>query len=332
MDVVLDQNDAADWIYRGEGAANLVLAYAGSSPAFVGKVLRIPKAWRNGKPEESLAQCVNGGSVFGKHEQLLWGDNQELLSSSSKETMEQMYVEKIMSPLLGPKYIDAGMCVRVTREFLESVQKNVTGQRPAWRVDAADIKIPCDSVLLMSDHTLFPQGILGEEPCLAVEIKISERSEYDPLDLFSGSKERICKAIKALYTNPQNNLRVFLNGSLIFGSLGGGMCGNSFAFGEAFEDALKCTIKADNGLRTDSFIQLVAETVHQAGILDRLLEVQKLDNFDIEGAIHAYYNIISQPCRAYFVDLDLKPFKKMEEHYAKDKKISSCYIQMLKSR
>lgn len=50
------------------------------------------------------------------------------------------------------------MCVRVTREFLESVQKNVTGQRPAWRVDAADIKIPCDSVLLMSDHTLFPQG------------------------------------------------------------------------------------------------------------------------------------------------------------------------------
>lgn len=76
----------------------------------VGKVLRIPKAWRNGKPEESLAQCVNGGSVFGKHEQLLWGDNQELLSSSSKETMEQMYVEKIMSPLLGPKYIDAGVC------------------------------------------------------------------------------------------------------------------------------------------------------------------------------------------------------------------------------
>lgn len=441
MDVVLDQNDAADWIYRGEGAANLVLAYTGSSPAFVGKVMRIPKARRNSKPEESLAQCVIGGSVFGKHEQLVWRDNQELVSSSSKEIMEQMYVEKIMSPLLGPKYIDAGMCIRVAREFLESVQKNVTGQRPAWRVDAADIKIPCDSVLLMSDHTLFPQGVLEEEPCLAVEIKpkcgflpistfiaeknaikrsvtrfqlhqalklseqeISERSEYDPLDLFSGSKERICKAITALYDNPQNNLRIFLNGSLIFGSLGGGMCGNSFAVGEAFEDALKCIIKADNGLRTDSFIQLVAETVHQAGILDRLLEVQKLDNFDIEGAIHAYYNIISQPCRVcreldeekvshlctllhsipmneslkivkdyliattakdcslmicfrpkssevsgsynsiylestnqvfyykvYFIDLDLKPFNKMEEHYAKDKKISSCYIQMLNS-
>lgn len=31
----MDQNDAADWIYRGEGAANLVLAYTGSSLAFV---------------------------------------------------------------------------------------------------------------------------------------------------------------------------------------------------------------------------------------------------------------------------------------------------------
>lgn len=35
MVVILDQKDAADWVYRGEGAVNLVLAYTGSSPAFV---------------------------------------------------------------------------------------------------------------------------------------------------------------------------------------------------------------------------------------------------------------------------------------------------------
>ncbi|KAI8004745.1 Inositol-pentakisphosphate 2-kinase IPK1 [Camellia lanceoleosa] len=34
------------------------------------------------------------------------------------------------------------------------------------------------------------------------------------------------------------------------------------------------------------------------GLLDRLLEVQKLDIFDIEGAIHAYYDVVSQPCIA----------------------------------
>uniref|UniRef100_A0A803LVE9 Inositol-pentakisphosphate 2-kinase n=1 Tax=Chenopodium quinoa TaxID=63459 RepID=A0A803LVE9_CHEQI len=30
---------------------------------------------------------------------------------------------------------------------------------------------------------------------------------------------------------------------------------------------------------------------------NRLLEVQKLDKFDVEGAIHAYYDIVSQPCK-----------------------------------
>lgn len=35
MEVKLEKKDAADWVYRGEGAANLVLAYAGSSPLFV---------------------------------------------------------------------------------------------------------------------------------------------------------------------------------------------------------------------------------------------------------------------------------------------------------
>lgn len=35
MEIVLDQKDAADWTYRGEGAVNLVLAYTGSSPLFV---------------------------------------------------------------------------------------------------------------------------------------------------------------------------------------------------------------------------------------------------------------------------------------------------------
>ncbi|KAL5778047.1 hypothetical protein ACOSP7_010973 [Xanthoceras sorbifolium] len=434
MEVVLHQKDAADWAYKGEGAANLVLAYIGSSPVFVGKVLRIQKAPR--KADVTKTKCVNGELVLSKHEQLVWRDKEELLLSSTKEMLEQLYVQHIMRPLLGPKHVDPGMCVLASREFLESVQKNALCKRPALRVDAAEVDTHSDSVLLMSDHTLFPDGIFKGEPCIAVEIKpkcgflpiskfiaeenaikrsinrfrmhqvlklqqqqISELSEYDPLDLFSGSKERIYKAIKALYTTPQNNFRVFLNGSLIFGGLGGGTSSTSVVIGKALEDALKCVIQADDGLRTNIFIQLVAETVYHAGVLDQLLEVQKLDSFDIEGAIHAYYNVISQSCKickeldedkvsqlctslhsipldeslkivknyltaatakdcslmiclrpkghevsgasynsvhlestnqvfnykAYFIDLDLKPLRKMEEYYELDKKIASCY-------
>ncbi|GMP81162.1 hypothetical protein CsSME_00035965 [Camellia sinensis var. sinensis] len=128
--------------------------------------------------------------------------------------------------------------------------------------------------------------------------EISDTSEYDPLDMLSGSKERVHKAITALFCTPQNNFRVFLNGSLIFGGLAGGADITSCMIDNSFEDVLKCVIQADDGLRTTNFLQLVTEAVSRSGLLDRLLEVQKLDIFDIEGAIHAYYDVVSQPCIA----------------------------------
>ena len=89
---------------------------------------------------------------------------------------------------------------------------------------------------------------------------------------------------------------MFLNGSLIFGALGGSAENTDVIVGEAFEDALKSDVRADIGLCTTSLLQLVTETLYKSGVLDRLLEVQKLDSLDIEGAIHAYYDVISEPC------------------------------------
>lgn len=37
--MVLTEKEAAHWVFRGEGAANLVLAYTGSFPAFVRSLL-----------------------------------------------------------------------------------------------------------------------------------------------------------------------------------------------------------------------------------------------------------------------------------------------------
>lgn len=51
------------------------------------------------------------------------------------------------------------MHVLVSREFLESIEKNVLSERPACRVDAAKVDRDCDSVLLMSDHSLFPGNL-----------------------------------------------------------------------------------------------------------------------------------------------------------------------------
>ncbi|XLT05947.1 hypothetical protein HN51_044696 [Arachis hypogaea] len=38
MEQTLREEDAANWVYRGEGAVNLVLAYNGSNPSFVATI------------------------------------------------------------------------------------------------------------------------------------------------------------------------------------------------------------------------------------------------------------------------------------------------------
>ncbi|KAK6131240.1 hypothetical protein DH2020_035021 [Rehmannia glutinosa] len=243
MAAVLQAKDAAEWAYRGEGAVNLVLAYCGSSPNFVGKVLRIQKVPNNGSKSE------NGHSALTKHECLLWGEFEGIVSAPTREIAEQLYVKNIR--------------VLVSKEFLEAVEDKVLRQRPSWRVDAA---------------------------------KISQISKYDPLDLFSGSKDRVQKAIKSMFLTPQNNFRVFLNGSLIFGGMDGAVDSPSCMDNQALQNGLKRVIVANDGMHTKYFMELVAETVLKSGLLNQLLEVQKLDAFDIEGAIHAYYDIVSQPC------------------------------------
>lgn len=323
--MTLEAKDAGEWAYRGEGAANLVLAYTGSFPPFVGKVLRVRKITRNG------TEYDNGLSGLSKQECLLWD---ELISAPSREMAEHLYIKNVLSPLLGSDNVDAGVRVFVGKEFLESVERNVLSKRPSWRVNDAKTNTECVSALLLSDLSHFPGSVLNKEFCITVEIKpkcgflpvsdfiadensvkksisrfkmhqalkfhqgkISEVSEYDPLDLFSKSIKRVNKAVKDLFLTPQNNFRVFLNGSLIYGGLGGGPSSNSHLTGETFEDVLKCVIQSDNGNRTTKFLELVAETVFRSGLLDRLLKAQMLDTLDIEGAIHAYYNAVSQSCK-----------------------------------
>lgn len=327
MAMVLQANDAGEWCYRGEGAVNLVLAYTGQHPDFVGKVLRVQKVPRN------ESQWENGHPGLTEMECLIWKEFEELVSAPTKEIAEYYFVQRVMCSLLGSKNVDAGIHIPVTREFLETVDNNVLCQRPSWRVDAAKVNPLCDSVLLIADHSLFPRGTLEKDFCISVEIKpkcgflplsefivpentikrsvtrfkmhqalklhqgkISEISAYDPLDLFSGSRDSVHKAIKGLFKTPQNNFRVFLNGSLILGGLGGNADATSSEVGETFENALKCVIQAVDGKRTQCFLDLISETIFSSGLLNKVLEVQKLDNADIEGAIHAYYNVISHPC------------------------------------
>lgn len=70
----------------------------------IGKVLRIQKIPQNG------SYGINGSSVFSAHELLLWEDYKDLILSPNREIAAQLYLERVMSPLLGSKHVDAGVC------------------------------------------------------------------------------------------------------------------------------------------------------------------------------------------------------------------------------
>ncbi|KAH0455958.1 hypothetical protein IEQ34_015990 [Dendrobium chrysotoxum] len=65
--------------------------------------------------------------------------------------------------------------------------------------------------------------------------------------------------------------------------------------GASIKDKIKVLIQGECGLRLASFIKLVSEEIFRSEVLDRLLAVQKHHVFYIEGTIHMYYNLISEP-------------------------------------
>ena len=68
--LVLEEKNAGDWAYRGEGACNLVLAYTGSSPSFVNKkhlkfFAQLFFYFNNNKLYVCAYVCVDGESDAG---------------------------------------------------------------------------------------------------------------------------------------------------------------------------------------------------------------------------------------------------------------------------
>lgn len=46
----------------------------------------------------------------------------------------------------------------MSKKFLEEIEKNVESFRPSWRISASEVNTFSSSVLVISDHSLFPQG------------------------------------------------------------------------------------------------------------------------------------------------------------------------------
>ncbi|XP_033220856.1 inositol-pentakisphosphate 2-kinase [Belonocnema kinseyi] len=204
-------------VYRGEGNANLVFALP-----YEHKVIR----FRKSDPGES---SPDGGF--------------------SRVKRERDFIKVVLSSFLRP-YLDVPEILRYDRTELAKFSETIRSLRPEHRrfkevVDAFATKFPdyaflpeflnCKEEVPGRSKSTFcveikpKQGFLCKADqkfrkcsyCLTQYYKlqkgtISSRSNYCPLDLFSGESDRMRRALKSLLEDPQNNLKIFKDGVVVF--------------------------------------------------------------------------------------------------------------------
>ena len=127
--------------------------------------------------------------------------------------------------------------------------------------------------------------------------QVESLSEYDPLDLFSHKKDRIQRALEALFRRPQNNLRVFRSGVEIFGGEKNKRSevpgGNANTLDE-LEVGLEGFVDAPLGNRRACLRNILTDALSHADAMQSLLAAQKLDCYDIEGVMSIYNKHVLQ--------------------------------------
>ncbi|KAI8917098.1 inositol-pentakisphosphate 2-kinase [Powellomyces hirtus] len=289
--------DAALWSYKGEGNANIVVAYIGPDPLITGCVLRVRKA---------LDEVVRLDEVP--------------VPSPFTLQYEMGFQQHVVAPLVGPEYVGRMQLVNVNPTFLHNLSDSIADARPkARRTKLLDFSQPYAA--LIADLTYVPHlkmasptkvvaveikpkwGFLPTSPAIdsnnaiklrtcrycmhqlwkAKECESHTASGFCPLDLYSREEDRIRKAFDSLLPNAQNNLRLFLDGQRLNLTLSTGAALNNF-----FHPADASAHDPSSTGLASLFENLIA-ILTRDNLLQRLRYHQRnLDSLDIEGIFPLY--------------------------------------------
>uniref|UniRef100_A0A672NKF8 Inositol-pentakisphosphate 2-kinase n=1 Tax=Sinocyclocheilus grahami TaxID=75366 RepID=A0A672NKF8_SINGR len=199
----LDKMDENDWKYHGEGNKSLVVSHLQHC-----KVLRLLKF-----PSED--------------------------SAHTRQTAEQAfrhipnivdYSKYVMKPLLGEKYVHSGEVVKLPLDFVRQLSLKVQQERPGTNDSFfASIKFFCSDIVMPPQNQrcydsicciLIPKcGFLPFSRHITKECKRKVcrfcMHQHYKANLLK-SKQRMYVALKNLLEEPQNNLKIFKGGELIF--------------------------------------------------------------------------------------------------------------------
>ncbi|KAI3649556.1 hypothetical protein MP228_005188 [Amoeboaphelidium protococcarum] len=137
----------------------------------------------------------------------------------------------IVRQLFGVQYAPLAKSVRINGEFADYLVEQFKVSVPGSCISAQLIedcvwpqsRDPADSISVeikpkwaYKDTEDFGHCRYCRQQCLKLSTgQISEVSSYCPLNLFSRDTNRVCGALQSLFNNPQNNLKVFVNGECI---------------------------------------------------------------------------------------------------------------------
>ncbi|XP_067631383.1 inositol-pentakisphosphate 2-kinase isoform X3 [Eurosta solidaginis] len=151
-----------------------------------------------------------------QHEMVQSASDPAVNQNAKDLTMEDFvaYIE-VIRKLLGNEYVFEPAIVRLHKdEDIRWINERIQKDRPAHRRD----KEFCGEFgLLLPDATRLPIAFDILLSNLQLQAgKINRRSSYCPLAMFSGIPSEMLAAIGALLQCPQNNLRIFRNGILVY--------------------------------------------------------------------------------------------------------------------
>lgn len=120
------------------------------------------------------------------------------------------------------------------------------------------------------------------------------RSNYSPLDLFSGDFFKLKTSVKELSKNMQNNFRIWCNGKILgenddLTTVVDKDILNNPLFGVQHYNPSKSDARSNIW---DMAVCVVANVLHREKLLERLLSLQSLDVIDGDGAVLVYKRLV----------------------------------------